>query len=50
MSRLSPFASAAAAAQAGRPLVLPDGDAVHSVALLEAILASARTQAPVRLA
>ena len=40
----------AAAAEAQAALVLPDGDAVHNVALLEAILASARTQAPVRLA
>lgn len=40
----------AAAALARRPLVLPEGDAVHNVALLEAILASARSQAPVRLA
>jgi predicted dehydrogenase len=37
-------------AQAGRSLVLPGGDAVHNVALLEAILASARTDTPVRLA
>lgn len=36
-------------AAARRPLVLPDGDAVHNVAVLEAILASSRTQAPVRL-
>jgi predicted dehydrogenase len=39
----------AAAALAKRPLVLPGSDAVHNVALLEAILASARSQAPVRL-
>ena len=39
----------AEAALAGRPLVLPDGDAVHNVALLEAILESAASQAPVRL-
>ncbi len=39
----------AAAALARRPLVLPGGDAVHNVAVLEAILASARAQAPVRV-
>jgi predicted dehydrogenase len=39
----------AAHAAARRPLVLPDGDAVHNVALLEAILASSQSQAPVRL-
>lgn len=39
----------AEAALARRPLALPDGDAVHNVALLEAILASAASQAPVRL-
>ena len=39
----------AQAALARRPLALPGGDAVHNVALLEAILASARTQSPVRV-
>jgi predicted dehydrogenase len=39
----------AEAALARRPLVLPGGDAVHNVAILEAILRSARSQAPVRL-
>lgn len=36
-------------AAARRPLVLPGGDAVHNVAVLEAILASVRSQGPVRL-
>ncbi|MBX6376902.1 MAG: Gfo/Idh/MocA family oxidoreductase [Acetobacteraceae bacterium] len=36
-------------AAARRPLVLPGGDAIHNVAVLEAILASARSQGPVRL-
>ena len=40
----------AQAALARRPLVLPDGDAVHNVAVLDAILASAATQTPVRIA
>ncbi|WP_372623890.1 Gfo/Idh/MocA family protein [Falsiroseomonas sp.] len=39
----------AEAVQAGRPLTLPGGDAVHNVAVLEAILASSQTQHPVRL-
>ncbi|UFN47445.1 Gfo/Idh/MocA family oxidoreductase [Roseomonas sp. OT10] len=34
---------------AGRPIVRPGGDAVHNVAVLEAILASATAQAPVRV-
>ena len=34
---------------AGKPMALPGGDAVHNVALLEAILASIETDAPVRL-
>jgi predicted dehydrogenase len=37
-------------ALARQPLVLPDGDAVHNVALLEAILSSIATQMPVRIA
>ncbi len=40
----------AQAALARRALVLPNGDAVHNVAVLEAILASAATQNPVRVA
>jgi predicted dehydrogenase len=36
-------------AAARRPLVLPGGDAVHNVAVLEAILASCRAQSPVRV-
>ena len=36
-------------AAARRPLALPDGDAVHNVAVLEAILASARANAPVKV-
>lgn len=36
-------------AAAGRPLALPGGDAVHNVAVLEAILASARSGAPVKV-
>ena len=39
----------AQAALARRALVLPDGDAVHNVAVLEAILLSVATQGPVRL-
>jgi predicted dehydrogenase len=39
----------AEAATARRPIALPGGDAVHNVALLEAILASIARQAPVRL-
>ena len=35
-------------AMAGRPIVLPAGDAVHNVALLEAIVSSIRTGLPVR--
>jgi predicted dehydrogenase len=37
-------------AVARRPLVVPGGDAVHNVAVLEAILSSSRTQMPVRIA
>lgn len=40
----------ALAAAERRPLATPAGDAVHNVALLEAILASIERQAPVRLA
>jgi predicted dehydrogenase len=40
----------AADAAARRPLATPGGDAVHNVALLEAILASVAQQAPVRVA
>lgn len=36
-------------AAARRPLVLPDGDAVHNVALVEAILTSSQRQSPVRV-
>ncbi len=36
-------------AAAGQPIVLPGGDAVHNVALLEAVLASIQTQLPVRV-
>jgi predicted dehydrogenase len=39
----------AQAVEARRPLALPDGDAVHNVAVLEAIMASIRTQAPARV-
>jgi predicted dehydrogenase len=39
----------AAAAMARRPLALPGGDEVHNVAVLEAILSSARDQARVRI-
>lgn len=39
----------AAQARARRPLALPGGDAVHNVAVLEAILASIARQAPVRV-
>jgi predicted dehydrogenase len=39
----------AAAVEARRALALPDGDAVHNVALLEAIMTSIRTQAPTRV-
>jgi predicted dehydrogenase len=39
----------AAAAAARRPLVLPEGDAVHNVAVLDAIMASIGAQAPVRV-
>jgi predicted dehydrogenase len=46
-AELEHFAQQAAA---GRPIVLPGGDAVHNVALLEAIQSSSRTQLPVRLA
>ncbi|MFT8243512.1 Gfo/Idh/MocA family protein [Roseomonas sp. BN140053] len=45
-AELEHFAEAVAAR---RPLVLPGGDAVHNVALLEAILESVRSQGPVRL-
>jgi predicted dehydrogenase len=37
-------------AQARRPIVRPGGDAVHNVAVLEAIQSSIRSQLPVRLA
>jgi predicted dehydrogenase len=37
-------------AGAGKPLVLPGGDAVHNVALLGAIVNSIQTGLPVRLA
>ena len=37
-------------AMARQPLAMPDGDAVHNAALLEAILSSARTGDPVRVA
>jgi predicted dehydrogenase len=37
-------------AAARRPLVVPGGDAVHNVAVLEAILSSSQTQTPVRIA
>jgi len=37
-------------AAARRPIVVPDGDAVHNVALLDAFMASIATQQPVRLA
>src|SRR6266849_5426700 len=39
----------ARAVQAGRPLAVPGGDEVHNVAVLEAILESARTVAPVSI-
>ena len=39
----------ARAAMAGRALALPEGDEVHNVAVLEAIVASAREQTRVRL-
>jgi predicted dehydrogenase len=42
-AELEHFAQQAAA---GRPIVLPGGDAVHNVALLEAILTSIQTQLP----
>jgi predicted dehydrogenase len=45
-AELEHFASAAAA---GRAVATPGGDAVHNVALLQAILASIEQQAPVRL-
>jgi predicted dehydrogenase len=45
-AELEHFAQRALARQ---PLVLPDGDAVHNVALLEAILSSIEAQGPVRL-
>jgi predicted dehydrogenase len=37
----------ARAIKASRPLAVPGGDEVHNVAVLEAILESARTRAPV---
>ncbi len=40
----------ARAVQAGRPLAVPGGDEVHNVAVLEAIVASARKHAPVSVA
>jgi predicted dehydrogenase len=40
----------AEAAKAGKPLAIADGDEVHGVALLEAILASAKSGKPVKLA
>jgi predicted dehydrogenase len=46
-AELEHFARHAAQRQ---PLVVPGGDAVHNVALLEAIMASIRSDAPVRLA
>lgn len=46
-AELEHFAQQAAA---GQPGVLPGGDAVHNVALLEAIVSSIRTQLPVRVA
>jgi predicted dehydrogenase len=46
-AELEHFAQQAAAR---RPIVVPGGDAVHNVAVLDAILQSARTQQPVRLA
>ncbi|MBA2961095.1 MULTISPECIES: Gfo/Idh/MocA family protein [Ramlibacter] len=46
-AELEHFAQAAAAR---RPLSVPGGDAVHNVAVLQAILQSAQTQQPVRLA
>lgn len=45
-SELEHFAQEAAAR---RPLVVPGGDAVHNVALLEAVIASTKSQQPVRL-
>jgi predicted dehydrogenase len=45
-AELEDFAARAAARQ---PLARPGGDAVHNVALLEAIVASIERQAPVRL-
>jgi hypothetical protein len=39
----------AAAAQARQPVARPGGDAVHNVALLQAILASIARQAPVKV-
>jgi predicted dehydrogenase len=39
----------ARAIQAGRPLAVPGGDEVHNVAVLEAIVESARTRAPVSI-
>lgn len=45
-AELEHFAEAAAARQ---PLAVPDGDEVHGVAVFEAILASARAGAPVRV-
>jgi predicted dehydrogenase len=44
-AELEHFAEAAAA---GRPLALPGGDAVHNVAVLDAIQTSIRTQQPAR--
>ncbi len=40
----------ACAVQAGRPIALPGGDEVHNVAVLEAMLESARKRAPVAVA
>lgn len=46
-AELEHFARHAAQRQ---PIVLPGGDAVHNVALLEAVMASIRSDAPVRVA
>jgi predicted dehydrogenase len=46
-AELEHFAQCAAARQ---PLVQPGGDAVHNVALLDAIVTSTQTELPVRLA
>jgi predicted dehydrogenase len=46
-AELEHFAQQAAA---GKPIAVPGGDAVHNVAVLQAILQSVQTQQPVRLA